>query len=152
MLVRGGACSAVASASLTLLTLCLSLPEAAPSQRTALLTRAAAAAAAAAATAAGRSPFLLSARPHSSGGDRPQRRPPSSPFPIPPPPKADEDTMPLASRARVYADVNSHRPREYWDYESHVVEWGNQVGSLKCLHFEYSWATHVMTLNNKLCK
>ena len=36
--------------------------------------------------------------------------------------------MPLASRARVYADVNSHRPREYWDYEAHVVEWGNQVG------------------------
>ena len=35
--------------------------------------------------------------------------------------------MPLASRARVYADVNSHRPREYWDYEAHVVEWGNQV-------------------------
>ena len=34
--------------------------------------------------------------------------------------------MPLASRARVYADVNSHRQREYWDYESHVVEWGNQ--------------------------
>ncbi|KAF8774831.1 Casein kinase II subunit alpha like protein [Argiope bruennichi] len=34
--------------------------------------------------------------------------------------------MPLPSRARVYADVNSHRPREYWDYESHVVEWGNQ--------------------------
>ena len=37
--------------------------------------------------------------------------------------------MPLASRARVYADVNSHRPREYWDYEAHVVEWGNQVSS-----------------------
>merc|ERR1712107_1003 len=32
----------------------------------------------------------------------------------------------LASRARVYADVNSHRPRDYWDYEAHVVEWGNQ--------------------------
>ena len=32
--------------------------------------------------------------------------------------------MPLPSRARVYADVNTHRPREYWDYESHVVEWG----------------------------
>lgn len=30
------------------------------------------------------------------------------------------------SRARTYADVNSHRPREYWDYESHVVEWGQQ--------------------------
>jgi len=37
-----------------------------------------------------------------------------------------QQRMPLASRARVYADVNSHRPREYWDYESHVVEWGNQ--------------------------
>ena len=34
--------------------------------------------------------------------------------------------MATPSRARVYADVNTHRPREYWDYESHVVEWGNQ--------------------------
>lgn len=34
--------------------------------------------------------------------------------------------MPLTSRSRVYADVNTHRLREYWDYESHVVEWGNQ--------------------------
>uniref|UniRef100_A0A663E025 non-specific serine/threonine protein kinase n=1 Tax=Aquila chrysaetos chrysaetos TaxID=223781 RepID=A0A663E025_AQUCH len=33
---------------------------------------------------------------------------------------------PVLSRARVYADVNTQRPREYWDYESHVVEWGNQ--------------------------
>ncbi|KAL4623721.1 casein kinase II subunit alpha isoform X1 [Arapaima gigas] len=33
---------------------------------------------------------------------------------------------PVLSRARVYTDVNTHRPREYWDYESHVVEWGNQ--------------------------
>ncbi|XP_041041061.1 STKc_CK2_alpha domain-containing protein isoform X2 [Carcharodon carcharias] len=33
---------------------------------------------------------------------------------------------PVPSRARVYADVNTQRPREYWDYESHVVEWGNQ--------------------------
>lgn len=32
--------------------------------------------------------------------------------------------MPAPSKARVYADVNSHKPREYWDYESHVVEWG----------------------------
>lgn len=32
--------------------------------------------------------------------------------------------MPLASQARVYADVNLHRAREYWDYESHVIEWG----------------------------
>lgn len=28
------------------------------------------------------------------------------------------------SRARVYADVNLRRPREYWDYESLVVNWG----------------------------
>ena len=34
--------------------------------------------------------------------------------------------MPLPSRARVYADINTHKPREYWDYESHVVDWGNQ--------------------------
>ncbi|KAH9361733.1 hypothetical protein HPB48_005114 [Haemaphysalis longicornis] len=34
--------------------------------------------------------------------------------------------MPLPSRSRVYPDVNSHRPRDYWDYESHVVEWGVQ--------------------------
>lgn len=33
------------------------------------------------------------------------------------------DTM---SRARVYADVNVKRPREYWDYESLVVNWGDQ--------------------------
>ena len=26
--------------------------------------------------------------------------------------------------ARVYADVNSHKPRDYWDYESHPIEWG----------------------------
>ena len=32
--------------------------------------------------------------------------------------------MPLPSRARVYADINTHKPREYWDYEAHVVDWG----------------------------
>jgi len=32
--------------------------------------------------------------------------------------------MPVPSRARVYADVNTHRTRDYWDYESHVVTWG----------------------------
>ncbi|KAG7198774.1 hypothetical protein KM043_001758 [Ampulex compressa] len=34
--------------------------------------------------------------------------------------------MALPSRARVYADVNSHKSREYWDYESYVVDWGQQ--------------------------
>ena len=32
---------------------------------------------------------------------------------------------PIPSRAKVYADVNPRKPREYWDYESHVIEWGN---------------------------
>ncbi|CAO1425716.1 unnamed protein product [Diamesa hyperborea] len=34
--------------------------------------------------------------------------------------------MTLPSNARVYAEVNSHKPREYWDYENYVVDWANQ--------------------------
>ncbi|CAB4014640.1 Casein kinase II subunit alpha [Paramuricea clavata] len=30
------------------------------------------------------------------------------------------------AKPRVYADVNNHRPRDYWDYETHVIEWGQQ--------------------------
>mmetsp|Transcript_19709 Transcript_19709/g.64087 ORF Transcript_19709/g.64087 Transcript_19709/m.64087 type:complete len:371 (-) Transcript_19709:96-1208(-) len=30
------------------------------------------------------------------------------------------------SKSRVYTDVNVNRPREYWDYESLAVDWGNQ--------------------------
>ncbi|KAI9310807.1 protein kinase CK2 catalytic subunit CK2 alpha-3 [Dichotomocladium elegans] len=30
------------------------------------------------------------------------------------------------SVARVYADVNSHKPKEYYDYDSLQVQWGNQ--------------------------
>ncbi|PPD68451.1 hypothetical protein GOBAR_DD34667 [Gossypium barbadense] len=30
------------------------------------------------------------------------------------------------SKSRVYADVNVLRPKEYWDYESLVVQWGDQ--------------------------
>ncbi|KAI5684470.1 hypothetical protein M9H77_05698 [Catharanthus roseus] len=30
------------------------------------------------------------------------------------------------SKARVYADVNVLRPREYWDYEALTVQWGDQ--------------------------
>ncbi|KAJ8260098.1 hypothetical protein GJAV_G00177020 [Gymnothorax javanicus] len=56
------------------------------------------------------------------------------PLPLPPhryaPPtysaKLSDMSGPVPSRARVYTEVNTHRPREYWDYESHVVEWGNQ--------------------------
>lgn len=31
---------------------------------------------------------------------------------------------PVMSKARVYADVNVLRPKEYWDYESLAVQWG----------------------------
>lgn len=34
--------------------------------------------------------------------------------------------MTLPSAARVYTDVNAHKPREYWDYENYTVEWSNQ--------------------------
>uniref|UniRef100_A0A669CR25 non-specific serine/threonine protein kinase n=1 Tax=Oreochromis niloticus TaxID=8128 RepID=A0A669CR25_ORENI len=30
------------------------------------------------------------------------------------------------SKARVYADVNTLKTREYWDYEAHVPNWNNQ--------------------------
>eukprot|EP01018_Ginkgo_biloba_P011633 Gb_11739 [translate_table: standard] len=32
----------------------------------------------------------------------------------------------VMSKARVYADVNVVRPKEYWDYESLAVQWGDQ--------------------------
>lgn len=28
--------------------------------------------------------------------------------------------------ARAYADVNQKKPRDYWDYENHVIQWGQQ--------------------------
>lgn len=28
------------------------------------------------------------------------------------------------SRSRVYADVNTNRPKDYWDYEALTVVWG----------------------------
>lgn len=33
--------------------------------------------------------------------------------------------MPTPSRSRVYPDINLNKPREYWDYECHPIEWGN---------------------------
>ncbi|KAF5958313.1 hypothetical protein HYC85_005538 [Camellia sinensis] len=33
------------------------------------------------------------------------------------------------SKARVYSDVNVLRPRDYWDYESHTVQWGARLSS-----------------------
>jgi casein kinase II subunit alpha len=28
------------------------------------------------------------------------------------------------SKPRVYAEVNNQKEKEYWDYETHVIEWG----------------------------
>ncbi|KAK8672076.1 hypothetical protein V6N13_110451 [Hibiscus sabdariffa] len=30
------------------------------------------------------------------------------------------------SKSRVYIDVNVLRPKDYWDYESLTVQWGDQ--------------------------
>lgn len=30
----------------------------------------------------------------------------------------------MMSRARVYADVNVTRPKDYWDYETLSISWG----------------------------
>lgn len=30
----------------------------------------------------------------------------------------------MMSSARVYADINVNRPKDYWDYESFSVAWG----------------------------
>ncbi|CAG0903601.1 unnamed protein product, partial [Cyprideis torosa] len=43
--------------------------------------------------------------------------------PSPPKPTQGAWTMPLPSRARVYADECTKRPRDYWDYENYVIEW-----------------------------
>ncbi|KAG6768160.1 hypothetical protein POTOM_027057 [Populus tomentosa] len=47
------------------------------------------------------------------------------------------------SKARVYTDVNVLRPKEYWDYESLTVQWGNVANRLewypKLLGSAYGW-------------
>ncbi|PNX72811.1 casein kinase ii subunit alpha chloroplastic-like [Trifolium pratense] len=61
--------------------------------------------------------------------------PPRRPQPPPPPPPSDTLAHKIgkairlpgaASKARVYADINVVRPKEYWDYESLAVQWGEQ--------------------------
>lgn len=51
-----------------------------------------------------------------------------------------------SSLARVYADVNTHKPREYWDYESHPIEWG-------CVHvslplYVYNYTVYIRNQDN----
>ncbi|KAK8663867.1 hypothetical protein V6N13_083672 [Hibiscus sabdariffa] len=45
-------------------------------------------------------------------------------------PKIDDISYPtcrrVMSKSRVYTDVNDLRPKEYWDYESLTVQWGDQ--------------------------
>ncbi|KAL3146334.1 Homeobox protein HD-6 [Trebouxia sp. C0010 RCD-2024] len=40
--------------------------------------------------------------------------------------KAIRDTDGMMSTARVYADVNVNKSKEYWDYENLSIDWGNQ--------------------------
>ncbi|GMT00621.1 hypothetical protein PENTCL1PPCAC_22795, partial [Pristionchus entomophagus] len=39
-----------------------------------------------------------------------------------------EGMAPLPSKSKVYADVNPQKPREYWDYEAHMIDWGDIDG------------------------
>ncbi|GME83357.1 unnamed protein product [Ambrosiozyma monospora] len=59
------------------------------------------------------------------------------------------------SVARVYADANEIRPKEYWDYENHKIEWGN-IGNYEIVskigRGKYSEVfTGVNVLNNQPC-
>ena len=31
------------------------------------------------------------------------------------------------SKAKVYANVNGQKPREYWDYDNYMIEWNNDT-------------------------
>uniref|UniRef100_A0A8C4NYS7 non-specific serine/threonine protein kinase n=1 Tax=Dicentrarchus labrax TaxID=13489 RepID=A0A8C4NYS7_DICLA len=55
---------------------------------------------------------------------------------------------PVPSRARVYTEVNTHRPREYWDYESHVVEWGGEDSQGKSIQRLKTGSSQWLCLNN----
>lgn len=64
---------------------------------------------------------LLRAAPRLAGLPR---RPRALLLLLRPPPGAAMPGPAAGSRARVYAEVNSLRSREYWDYEAHVPSWG----------------------------
>jgi hypothetical protein len=48
------------------------------------------------------------------------------------------------SKARVYADVNVQRPKEYWDYESLAVQWG-----YVCLIRSVLWLKFALSFQKK---
>ncbi|XP_047092591.1 casein kinase II subunit alpha-like [Lolium rigidum] len=51
-----------------------------------------------------------------------------APRPMPPIARATRHPGGASSVARVYADANSQRPKEYWDYEALSIDWGEQDG------------------------
>lgn len=51
---------------------------------------------------------------------------PSSPMPAMP--------GPAASKARVYADVNTLKSKDYWDYEAHVPSWRYKIFALYIIY------------------
>lgn len=57
-------------------------------------------------------------------GATPARRPRLLLLVAAPPPGPAMPGPAAGSRARVYAEVNGLRSREYWDYEAHVPTWG----------------------------
>lgn len=48
------------------------------------------------------------------------------------------------SKARVYADVNVLRPKDYWDYESLTVQWGWISISSSLTHFHSFFLVFVL--------
>jgi len=42
-------------------------------------------------------------------------------------------TRKFKSRARVYADINQHKPREKWDYEAYTIEWGDTIDNYEII-------------------
>ncbi|KAK7307681.1 hypothetical protein VNO77_40948 [Canavalia gladiata] len=80
------------------------------------------------------SPILILRR-FAAWAAAPLSHPPQSHPPAPPSPPPDilahkigkSTRRPGAtSEARIYADINVVRPKEYWDYESLTVQWGEQ--------------------------
>eukprot|EP01123_Difflugia_compressa_P009884 TRINITY_DN342_c0_g1_i2.p1 TRINITY_DN342_c0_g1~~TRINITY_DN342_c0_g1_i2.p1 ORF type:complete len:366 (+),score=55.92 TRINITY_DN342_c0_g1_i2:11-1108(+) len=39
----------------------------------------------------------------------------------------------LRGRARVYADINQHKPREKWDYEAYTIQWSPNIENYEIL-------------------
>lgn len=51
---------------------------------------------------------------------------------------------PAASKARVYADVNTLKSKDYWDYEAHVPSW--RYISSHCTVFINPFAKNVISV------